>query len=229
MKKALLICLAALLMFTAAACVTTNINPQTSNPSSGSQTQKSESSDAKIESSKKAPESSQQEPDISTPSSEITTDEPNEPIDEPIDDPEILSGTLYAVFSEYDILEMDFGFEDGSAPEAIAAALSQWTGLAFDITAEVDSNAVIIDWKSTSSFAEGQPPEYQNEGFEFYDQNTMRWFMLNSLCSSIRMNTDINDVYYSIEGGDLNDLDLGQDFNPSIAYNLIENPNIVIK
>lgn len=53
--------------------------------------------------------------------------------------------------------------------------------------------------------------------------------IINSLCSSIRVNMGVSDVFYSIEGGDLNDLGLDQDFNPAIAYNRIDNTNVVIK
>lgn len=142
---------------------------------------------------------------------------------------DMITGTLYAPFAQNDIREIDFGYEEGSCtPERIAAALTGWTGLIFDISATVENDTVIVDWKSSSSFAEGQPPAPQKEDFEFYDQETMRWFMLNSLCSTIRINMGISDVFYSIEGGDLNSLGLEHDFNPSVAYNRINNPNIVI-
>lgn len=145
-------------------------------------------------------------------------------------EPDMITGTLYALFAEGDIREADFGYEEGACtPERIAEALTEWTGLVYDITSTtIDGDAVIVDWKSSSSFAEGQPPDPQKEGFEFYDQVTMRWFMLNSLCSSIRVNMGVSDVFYSIEGGDLNDLGLDQDFNPAIAYNRIDNINVVI-
>jgi hypothetical protein len=141
----------------------------------------------------------------------------------------MITGTLYAPFAAIDVREMDFGYEEGTCtPEKIAAALTEWTGLVFDITSTIDGDAVKVDWKSGSSLAEGQPPEPQKEGFEFYDQETMRWFMLNSLCYTILANMDVSDVYYSLEGSDLNDLELGQDFNPAIAYNRIENPSVVV-
>jgi len=144
-------------------------------------------------------------------------------------DSDMITGTLYAPFAKADVREIDFGYEEGTCtPERIAAALTEWTGLVYDITSSTDGDAVIVDWKSSSSFAEGQPPEPQKEGFEFFDQETMRWFMLNSLCSTIRVNMGVSDVFYSIEGGDLNDLGLDQDFNPAIAYNRISNPNVVI-
>jgi hypothetical protein len=147
------------------------------------------------------------------------------------DEPNMITGTLYAPFADIDIREMDFGYEEGKCtPERIAEALTEWTGLVYDITATVDLeyNTVIVDWKSDSSFAKGEPPIPQKEGFEFYDQETMRWFMLNSLYNTIRVNMGINDVYYSIDGSDLNDIGLEQDFNPAIAYNKLENPHIVI-
>ena len=145
--------------------------------------------------------------------------------------PEMITGTLYAVFGKNSVNEFDFGYEEGTCtPEKIAAALSEWTGLAFDITSDIDTayNAVTVDWTSNSSFAEGQPPEPQKEGFEFYDQESMRWFMLNSLCRTIRKNMGNVDVFYSIEGDDLNDLGLDADFNPGIAYNRMDSSNVAV-
>jgi len=202
MKKVLLMGLAIMLALSMAACGTDAGDSQASGSDTTSQTPPSTSS---------APET-----DVSEPNSSET-------------EPDMITGTLYAPFAEADIRETDFGYEEGTCtPERIAAALTEWTGLVYDITSSTDGDAVIVDWKSSSSFAEGQPPEPQKEGFEFFDQETMRWFMLNSLCSTIRVNMGVSDVFYSIEGGDLNDLGLDQDFNPAIAYNRISNPNVVI-
>lgn len=202
MKKVLLIGLASILVLSMAACGTDAGGSQSSGSDTTSQTQQSTSSSSEMNSTE--PNSSELEPDM-------------------------ITGTLYAPFAESDIREADFGYEEGACtPERIATALTEWTGLVFDITSTIDGDAVIVSWKSSSSFAQGQPPAPQKEGFEFFDQETMRWFMLNSLCSTIQMNMGVSDVFYSIEGGDLNDLGLDQDFNPAIAYNRISNPNIII-
>jgi hypothetical protein len=143
--------------------------------------------------------------------------------------PDMITGTLYGPYSDEYILEMDFGYEAGTCtPAKIADALSAWTGLNYDITYTADEEAVYIDWTASSSLATGQPAEEQLEDFTFYDAYTLRWFMLNSMASTVLANMDVQDVYYSVDGGDLNDLELDQDFNPAFAFNDLEGENVVI-
>lgn len=142
-------------------------------------------------------------------------------------------GTLFAVFSAEDMREADFGYEaDACDPVKIATALSAWTGLNFSITYEYNQRdgAYTVDWMPDSSFATGMPPETQKEDFFFYDVTSLRLFMLNSLCRSIRENIPGNvDVYYSMDGqvmdGDSLELDLN--FTPTTPYNRMENPNVL--
>lgn len=146
--------------------------------------------------------------------------------------PEMITGTLYAVFDEDEVRESDFGYEEGTCtPEKIAAALSEWTGLDFTITSELDAqyNTVIIDWSTDSAMATGQPPETQKEEFHFYDEEQLRFFMLNSLCRTIRENMGKIDVFYTLggNGDNMNDLGLDLDFNPGIAYNKVEDSRVL--
>ena len=162
--------------------------------------------------------------------SSLPTSSPTQSTEAPA--PEMITGTLYAVFSEDEVRELDFGYEKGTCtPEKIAAALSEWTGLDFNITAELDAqyNTVTIDWSTDSAMATGQPPEVQKDNFHFYDEEQLRFFMLNSLCRTIRENMGKLDVFYSLEGnGDnMNDLGLDLDFNPAIAYNKMEDSRVL--
>lgn len=174
------------------------------------------------------------ESDISTPSvSNASSQQTSSPTQSEKNlAPERITGTLYAVFSENDVREMDFGYEEGACtPEKIAAALSEWTGLDFNMTVELDTqyNTVIIDWSADSAMATGQPPETQKEEFHFYDEEQLRFFMLNSLCRTIRENMGKLDVFYSLggNGDNMNDLGLDLDFNPAIAYNKMEDSRVL--
>ena len=144
-------------------------------------------------------------------------------------DPDMITGTIYGVITASDIKQNDFGYEDGKCdPEKIAAALSEWTGLNFAISFKVnDDGAYVIDWKSDSTLATGSPPEPQKEEFHFFDADSLRWFMLNSLCYTVRRNLGDADVYYSADGIDLNTLELDYDFNPVFAYNSIEDERVI--
>lgn len=166
------------------------------------------------------------ENNTSSPQTNSTTKSTKDPA------PELITGTLYAVFSEDEIREFDFEYEYGTCtPEMIAEALSKWTGLDFNITAALNmqSNTVTIDWSADSTLAIGQPPESQKKEFHFYDEEQLRFFMLNSLCHTIRENMGQLDVFYSLEGdGDnMNDLGLDLDFNPAIAYNKLEDSRVL--
>ncbi|MDR1001661.1 MAG: hypothetical protein LBL82_00085 [Oscillospiraceae bacterium] len=155
---------------------------------------------------------------------------PDEPTPADPDDVSMINGTLYAVVAEDEVPTRDFGYEEGKlTPERVAEALSAWTGLNFSITSEFDAEygTYIITWKSDSSLATGQPPMEQNEEFTFYDAVTLRFFMLNSLCRTIRENIGEYDIYYAVEGGDLNEMELGVDFNPGMAYNRNESPKVL--
>ena len=159
---------------------------------------------------------------VASPSPEVT----------PSAEPNMMVGTLCAVFSADDIREVDFGYEEGMlTPIDIADALSDLTGLNFKMDYEIDpaNNTVTVDWAETSSLATGQPPEIQDEDYFFFDVVSLRWFMLNSMCTSIRENLGDMDVFYSVNGGDMNELELDVDFNPAIAYNKIEDPNVIYR
>ena len=170
------------------------------------------------------------ESDIPTPSGSNTSSQQTSSPAQSTEAP--APGTLYAVFSEDEVREFDFGYEEGTCtPEKIAAALSEWTGLDFTMTAALDAqyNTVIIDWSTDSAMATGQPPEPQKDAFHFYDEEQLRFFMLNSLCRTIRENMGTLDVFYSLggNGDNMNDLGLDLDFNSAIAYNKIEDSRVL--
>ena len=145
-------------------------------------------------------------------------------------DTDLITGTVYGVFDESNIKEHDFGYEDGDCdPVKIAEALSDWTGLIFSVSFEISGDgSYLINWESDSSLVTGFMPENQGSEFHFLDSGSLRWFMLNSLCYSIRRNMpgDV-DVYYSANSVDLNDLELDYNFHPSFPYNSIENPHVI--
>lgn len=146
-------------------------------------------------------------------------------------DGDVLVGTLFTVFSQYDILEHDFGYVDGSlTAERIAEALSALTGLNFEITSQYDAenNILRIDWAPSSSLALGEPADPQLEEFFFYEADSLRWFMLNSLSRTIRENIGEVDIFYTVNGEDLNTLGLSVAvFSSEVDYNQTDNPNVL--
>lgn len=84
--------------------------------------------------------------------------------------------------------------------EALADALSEWTGLDFTPNGvEVSGDDITIDWAVDSVMlgGDGEP----KEDFFFFDAVTQNWFMLDSLARTVHNNIMGSTVYYSQNGG----------------------------
>ena len=223
MKKVLMTVLAILLIAAMTSCITNTLAPtsqSTDNTTSQSAADNNPAPQSQADDNGRTP----------TPQSEQAQDAASQNEENPDDNRDMIIGTLYAVFGASETREHDFGYEDGTlTPEKIANSLSALTGLNFDISVTYVStteNSITIEWNPNSSLATGIPPEPQNEDFFFFDRDSLRWFMLNSLCRSIRENYGEVDVYYTINGGmDINSLELGVDFHPAIPFNQVEDAN----
>lgn len=146
-------------------------------------------------------------------------------------EPNIINSTIYAVYSDGSEIEQDFGYDENTlTPIVIADALTAWTGLQFNISYKFTrEDTLIVYWLWDSSFANGNIDDLSDD-FNFSDEESMRYFMLNSLCRSIRENYEDIDVYYDSEDVDLMDLETGVDMSsvlhPAIPYNNLEDPNV---
>lgn len=148
------------------------------------------------------------------------------------EEPNMIIGTMYGVFSEDYILYADLGYAEGRlTPEQIAGALSEWTGLNFEIssTFDEDAGAYIIDWSAKSSLVAGpeDQTEEQLESFRFFDADSLGWFMANSLCYTIRAEIGDVDVYYSIDGDAFELPDSGFSLSPGIPFNRADHELVV--
>ena len=223
MKNILVTILVIFLILVMTACENNTVTSQQSQNGSSTSTTSDQKEDS--ESSAEASSSKQEDPEVSSQNSEETTSSEQK-------DPDMIVGTLYAIFSESETREFDFGYEDGTlTPEKIANSLTDLTGLNFHISVtnvNTEWNSITIEWEDDSAFVTGSPPEPQKDDFHFFDSDSMRWFMLNSLCRTIRENYGEVDVYYTINNGmDINDIGLGVDFNPSIPYNQVEDSRVL--
>lgn len=139
-------------------------------------------------------------------------------------------GFLYAVIGE--VYQFEFGyFTDKLTVERIAEAFSGLTGLNFSVSAAKNTaESITVDWKTDSTLVAGIGEQTQKEGFVFYDVESLDWFMLNSLCRTIRENMGNPDVYYTMNGGEPLELEglPGVSFSPGIAYNNLDNPNVKV-
>ena len=94
---------------------------------------------------------------------------------------------------------------DGYSVWEMAMGLSELTGLDFTLleVSPVGGAGFIITWSPESSLF-GMGDREQNEEFQFFDYDSMAWFILDSLWQTIRKNIPAateEDIFYAMEGG----------------------------
>lgn len=85
--------------------------------------------------------------------------------------------------------------------EILADGLSQTTGLEFTISAAAVGDGIAVDWKADSTLVATLGDREQKEAFHFYDADSMRWSMMDSLWMTLTKNLDTENVYYTMDGG----------------------------
>ncbi|MGI5844729.1 MAG: hypothetical protein ACOX9B_11190 [Candidatus Xenobium sp.] len=85
-------------------------------------------------------------------------------------------------------------------PEELASALSRWTGLDFTVKITLKKDAILVDWAPGSTLISNLDDREQKKGFHFFDADSMRWFMMDSLWRTLKGAFD-KEVYYTMNGG----------------------------
>jgi len=100
------------------------------------------------------------------------------------------------------VQEYPFDNEGEVTVQALAAGLTELTGLGFIVTAENNSDvSLTVDWTAESALFAG-PSEEQKDNFHFFDYDSMAWFALDSLYRTIVKNIPgIQEVFYTMDGG----------------------------
>lgn len=107
---------------------------------------------------------------------------------------------LYAVFSAEDVKEYPIEYTGAQkTAEELANELSELTGLDFIITASQADDGWIVDWVADSTLFVGL--DEQKDEFLFFDQDSLSWFMMNSLWRTLTENLDAENIYYTMDGG----------------------------
>ncbi len=117
--------------------------------------------------------------------------------------------TLYANFSmgsptaaEHNLIKTKKVQMENVDVAALAKALSEWSGLDFTINeATVTPQAITVDWSAKSTLIANLDDRKQKEDFHFFDVDSMRWFMLDSLYDTIAKNFKDVPVHYTMDGG----------------------------
>ena len=110
--------------------------------------------------------------------------------------------TLYAVFDAQTVKEYPIEYT-GEKNNAVLLSneLSELTGLDFTIRSHEIDGMLIIDWDLESTLLSGLDSREQKEDFFFYDYDTMGWFMMDSLWRTLTENLDVENIYYTMDGG----------------------------
>lgn len=109
---------------------------------------------------------------------------------------------LYAVFGANDVQEYPIEYTgDKKTAEELAHELSELTGLDFIITASKTEDGYRVDWAANSTLIAGLDHREQKKDFFFFDQDTLRWFMMDSLWRTLTKNLNAENIYYTMDGG----------------------------
>ncbi|KMW10421.1 hypothetical protein [Enterocloster citroniae] len=114
----------------------------------------------------------------------------------------IQTDILYAVFSAEDIKEYPIEYTGTQkTAEELVNELSELTGLDFIITASQTEDSWIVDWAADSTLIAGLDDREQKEEFHFFDADSLRWFMMDSLWYTLTENCEVENIYYTMDGG----------------------------
>ncbi|MEA4926012.1 MAG: hypothetical protein VB084_11950 [Syntrophomonadaceae bacterium] len=92
-------------------------------------------------------------------------------------------------------------YTGGLTVETLAEGLSQTTGLNYFVTAKKVEDGISVDWANDSTLVANLADREQKKEFHFYDADSMRWFMMDSLLLTINDNLAPENVYYTMNGG----------------------------
>jgi hypothetical protein len=136
-------------------------------------------------------------------SNEVTSQgkQENEPVTE--NKTAMLYTNMCAEF-ESDYETHPFEYTGELTVEKLAQGLSELTGLDFYITAQHSNDnlkEIVIDWDLDSTLIANLDDREQKDEFFLFDEDSMHWFMMNSLWCTVIKNLDYENVYYTMNGG----------------------------
>jgi hypothetical protein len=115
------------------------------------------------------------------------------------------TATLYVDFtcggSDLALEQFELGYDGDLTPEILLTGLSDLTGLDFVADIVQAERGIEVDWKKESTLIANLDDREQNEHFFFYDADSMRWFMMDSLYRTLLENFRPPEVYYTMDGG----------------------------
>jgi hypothetical protein len=133
-------------------------------------------------------------------------DNTSEPQDEPDDGEGLTTAAVIFDFScgsaeENLIWETEYSYDEIAAEDLIES-LGRISGLDFfaSVTLNEDGGAV-VDWAADSTLIAGLDDREQKADFHFFDADSLRWFMMDSMYRTLQNHLGADEIYYTMNGG----------------------------
>ncbi len=97
--------------------------------------------------------------------------------------------------------EHKFEYSGELTAKVLADGLTQLTGLDFFIDTTEKPDGITVDWAKNSTLISNLDDRVQKDEFHFFDSESMRWFMMDSLWRTITENLKAENVYFTTDGG----------------------------
>ena len=114
---------------------------------------------------------------------------------------ETKTATLWAGTTQSDLISEPMEYTGELTAEKLAKGLSEWTGLDFFVTDSDAPDGISVDWAENSTLIAGFDDRAQKDDFHFYDAESLRWFMMDSLLYTLNTNLSPENVYYTRNEG----------------------------
>lgn len=124
-------------------------------------------------------------------------------------------------------LESPFEHDSETTPEFMLQKLAEASGINLDASSiQTNDDSITINFSSSAYFFSGdiQSDRLTNLGFEFYDVETVEWFILDSINTTFKNTFAIEHIYFTHDGNEFYDensgirLPLNQEYLGSNSY-----------
>ncbi|MDD6032937.1 MAG: hypothetical protein PUC47_05545 [Oscillospiraceae bacterium] len=141
-------------------------------------------------------------PPPSEPSSSSSSESSSSKVVESSQSTATQTAVLYAVFNGGEVKEYPVAYTGAQiTAEELADELTGLTGLDFTITASKGTDGLTVDWAADSTLLAGLGGREQKTDFFFFDSDSLGWFMMDSLWKTLTENLGVEDIYYTMDGG----------------------------
>lgn len=117
--------------------------------------------------------------------------------------------------------------DTGIALTDLCSTLEEITGIQFAFTVATDETGCTVTWQEDSALVQGETPQDEKQDYVFYDDDLLRWFILDTVWRNLTEEFGVAQVVYHGPDGaalaleepwPLGDFDLSQPYRGSAWY-----------